>query len=141
MTYLIVALVVALVVWRATRVVRWWRAPAELPEPRRPFMTELEERKLERKLGIGLPAPVYYTGPFPNIKNANGEPCFKLTQEDVRTIAVELIAAGKAKDVKAALSDFGVLKVVNVPDEQLAAFADRMQEYAGMDDDPIDDPF
>lgn len=112
-----------------------------LPEPRRPFLTELEERKLERELGIGLPAPAVFRGPFPNIKNANGDPCYELTRDDVIAIATELIAAGKAQDVKAALSDFNTARVTQLEDDQLAAFVSRMNEYAGMDEDPIDGPF
>lgn len=124
-TYLIVALVVALVVWRATRVVRWWRAPAELPEPRKPFMTELEVQKLERKLGIGMPTALQ-----------DGT-----DRGDAIALATMMIASGNAQDVRAALEDFQVARVSHLEDDQLAAFVLRLQEYAEMDRDLENGPF
>lgn len=143
MGWLVLALVAILAIVVTERWIhkRLYGYRPALPEPRRPFLTEVQERKLERELGIGLPAPAVFRGPFPNIKNANGEPCYELTRDDVVAIATELIAAGKARDVKAALSDFGATRVTNLEDAQLAAFVDRMEEYEAMDEDPTDDPF
>jgi hypothetical protein len=84
-----------------------------LPE-RRPFLSPFEVYRLEIECKI--------------IEPSKKAPEFMDTT-NVIGFAAQFVAEGKTQIVKAALEDFGVSRVSNLPEEDFESFVQRLQAY------------
>lgn len=91
------------------------RTGAPAPEPE----NKPEEPEPERKI-VPMPEPDM---PAPERKD---EPA-PVTRDEVRSLATNRIQEGKRDELKALLKKFGAMRVSDVPEVKLAAFAAEME--------------